>query len=326
MSEGFWTWWATAKDRLDAAIRGGQGIEEELVEEISRQVEAIAPGGLAWELTPGRRAAHALVVTAAGDPELRAAAERWRRSAPEPDGTWEYLSARPASLDAFGDEFEFGGRRIDMGDVSIAYETDERRREVDVRVHHPAFAAADEGFRGQLTFLVLDWVLGEEDVERYVGAVEPVDARPADARPVEELRDAVAPLREGEGDWVLLEGRAQDGTRAIVSAMARLKPVDHPLLDTHAEVAFGYESDHPEGLADGAELERLRSLEDELEGALGDDGLMVAHMTAAGTRVFHCYLDGESDAGRRVQDWASARDGEVSVTRDPAWDGVERFR
>jgi hypothetical protein len=322
----FWTWWATAKDRLDAAIRDGAGIEEELVAEVSRHVQAIPPGGLAWELTAGQRAAHALVVTAAGDPDLRAAAERWRRSAPEPDGTWEYLSARPASLEAFGTRFEFGDRQVDMAEVTIAYETDERRREVDVRVHHPAFAGADEEFRGQLTFLVLDWVLGEEEVERYVGAVEPVAERPADARPVTELRDAVDPLRSSEDDWILLEGRGQDGTRAIVSAMARLKPVDHPLLDTHAEVAFGYETEHPERLADGDELERLRALEDELESALGDDGLMVAHMTAAGTRTFHCYVDGESDAPKRVRDWAAARDGDATIERDPAWDAVDRFR
>jgi hypothetical protein len=125
---------------------------------------------------------------------------------------------------------------------------------------------------------------------------------------------------------VLLEGRNQEGTRAIVSAMAQLKPVDHPLLDTHAEIEFDYASDHPEGLADGEELERLRALEDELESALGDDGLMVAHMTAAGTRTFHAYVDGESGAAKRVQDWAAARDGRASVERDAAWDAVKRFR
>lgn len=286
MSDAFWQWWETARDRLDAAI-GDRSVPDDLVAELSEQVEAIPPGGLAWELTPGESAAHALVVTAGGDPELRAAAERWRRSAPPADARWE---------------------------------------SVDVLVHHPAFAGAPDELRNQVTYLALDWLLGEEDVERFVGAIEPVAERPDGARPLRELREVVAELDADAGDWVILEGRPQGGSPVMVSAMARLKPVDHPLLDTHAKVTAPYETEHPDGYPDGDELDRLRALEEGLGEVLGEDGAVVAHASSDGTRVLHAYLDGESGARERLGRWAAEQGLQVEVDRDPAWDAVRRYR
>ena len=49
---------------------------------------------------PGRSAAHALVVTAAGDAELRPLAHRWARAAPPADLLWEFHPSRPANPQA----------------------------------------------------------------------------------------------------------------------------------------------------------------------------------------------------------------------------------
>ena len=56
----FWTWWAGARGRVEAAIASG-GFDERLVDEIGRAVDGIQRG-LAWELAPGRAAQHAFCV------------------------------------------------------------------------------------------------------------------------------------------------------------------------------------------------------------------------------------------------------------------------
>ncbi|WP_345389293.1 hypothetical protein [Nonomuraea salmonea] len=71
---GFWTWWQETRPRLDSLVASGEtGDLEEL---LAPAVSAIDPG-LVWEVAPGKEAAHALVVTAAGDAELRSLAHRW---------------------------------------------------------------------------------------------------------------------------------------------------------------------------------------------------------------------------------------------------------
>jgi hypothetical protein len=85
----FWSWWPTARTRIEHAITGG-GFSSELVDEIGAHVDAL--GGLDWELAPGAAAKHAFVVSANGDPALRVIAELWRQHGPAPDSTWEYFA------------------------------------------------------------------------------------------------------------------------------------------------------------------------------------------------------------------------------------------
>src|SRR5688572_19683652 len=105
----FWAWWAGARPKVEAAIAarevGG------LVDEFSTHVVAIHPD-LEWELSKGQVAEHVLVVTSAGNPELRSLAERWRLAGPEPDATFEYASARAPDPGALDKRLVFDG--VDM--------------------------------------------------------------------------------------------------------------------------------------------------------------------------------------------------------------------
>ena len=92
----FWQWWPGVRDQLDAGIRDGSVRAH--AEMIGKKVDAIH-GDLEWELTPGRTATHALVVTSAGNPGLRAVAARWLAAAPQPDDLWEYHDIRIADPD-----------------------------------------------------------------------------------------------------------------------------------------------------------------------------------------------------------------------------------
>ena len=81
--DAFWAWWAeSGRELLSAAVARGQAAGT--VAELGDAVAAVHPD-LSWEVAPGDLSAHVLVVTAAGNPDLRAAARRswvWSPVAP----------------------------------------------------------------------------------------------------------------------------------------------------------------------------------------------------------------------------------------------------
>ncbi|MGP4104654.1 DUF695 domain-containing protein, partial [Nonomuraea sp. KM90] len=96
---GFWAWWQETRPQLDSMVAAGE--PEGLEERLSPAVAAIDPG-LAYEVAPGKEAAHALVVTAAGDAELRSLAHRWAKAAPPADlpaGPRRTSPARPGAAE-----------------------------------------------------------------------------------------------------------------------------------------------------------------------------------------------------------------------------------
>ncbi len=162
----FWDWWPTASEGIAAAI--ADGALQRWVEPISRAVTALDPR-LGWELSAGSQAQHALIVTPEGDPAVRPIAIAWRAAAPAVDATWEYHPARqpgPAGM------LQIGGMDVDLADFRAIASWDEARERVDVNLWHPTVAAApgDAGLRA--AFLFLDNLLGEEAVERWIGAIE----------------------------------------------------------------------------------------------------------------------------------------------------------
>ena len=66
--ETFWSWWAGAKDGIAADIE--RGTVAGRAQEISAAVDALH-SKLAWELSPGATAKHALVVSPEGNAEFR---------------------------------------------------------------------------------------------------------------------------------------------------------------------------------------------------------------------------------------------------------------
>lgn len=83
----FWSWWPTARGRIEATIGGG-GFSNALVGEIVAQVNAIDPS-VDWELSPGAKSQHAFCLSAKGDPVLRRTTEHEGRGAAV---TWKAAS------------------------------------------------------------------------------------------------------------------------------------------------------------------------------------------------------------------------------------------
>ena len=331
----FWSWWAEARDGVAEGIANG-GVDDETVAVISRQVDAVAPG-LAWELMAGGRAQHALVVSPEGDPELRALAHRLWLAAPEPDPTFEYHASRPADpsglTQSLALDSDMGDHPVtlDLGALEVALEVDDDRRLVDVRVHHPAFAGLAERQRVQVAFLSLDWLLGEEDVERWIGAIDAEVQRPPGARPISDLAEVIEELRArgSDAEGRLLSFRRDDGREVLVSVYGPLKPVDWPVFDTHARVEVAFPPDGENGWPEPDTLASLRAFEDGLVDQLGDDGVLAAHETVDGRRTFHLYVDGNANAPARLSagiERSSSGPAELHVERDAAWNAVRPFR
>ena len=330
---GFWSWWTT-EGAAHCAEEVTAGRAESLAGLLGRAVEGVHRD-LSWELGPGGTSEHVLVVTAAGDPELRAVARRWLLAAPPADAVWEYADARPIEQ-----QLDWGlsveGRTVDAAAVVATWTRAGRRPELDVALHHPALAALPEGTRGELTFLLLDHALGETAVETWVGAVDALVTPPSDrdggsVGDLAALRSAVQELAaEHAGEtWALLEASTADGQPVLASVRQPLRPAVAPHLDRHLRVDLPYTDLTDAGLPGPASLEPLRELEDDLGARLGHDGRVVASETSGGLRTLHVYVDSTTDAAFRVEPlvagWPQGRP-RTALAADPGWAAVRHLR
>lgn len=323
----FWSWWTEtgAATVADAIARGRPtDISMQLADRIGR----VHPD-LEWELGPGLLAEHVLVVTAAGNPARRAVARRWLRAAPPSDQTWEYADLRRPNATA---AIQFDGLpEVEIASTQVTVEPDSSA--IHVGVHHPAFPQLPVDTQRQVTFLLLDLVLGEEMVETWVGAIDTLTEPPVDAKPIDALLPTVAAfaaehtLDDGSPAWKMLEG-IHDGHLLIATAEYPLRSIRRPHLDTHAAVSIGYPVVRDDGLPEADMLDELRRFEDHLTERLGGSGNLLAHETSAGTRTLHYYVDGTTPAGAQlkaaVTGWPHGRV-TVTIASDPGWRNVSHL-
>lgn len=327
----FWVWWPEVRRRVEAEL-AGDGISPELATEITVHVHAIN-NGLAWDVgIAGDAGQHQLVVTAGGIAGLRSVAERWCRQAPA-DAGWVYRPARPADPGRLDGSLMVNGWQVSPARTEIAARVDQRRAVVDVVVYHPVFGdVVEDQPRNQLTALVLDWLLGEDDVERWLGEIGIATDRPLDTIPASALPDVVAQLASmyAEPRWALLSGQTAAGQPVIATARFPLRRVDYPLFDQHVAVVVPYRDQTPQRLPAGAALESLRAFEEELVDRVAQAAVLVAHESANGRRILHLYTDSAAPATATLTELARAgwREGRVKVLAkaDPAWSSVAHLR
>lgn len=185
----FWRWWVAEGRARAASVFDERADPRPVADALVPRLNAIHPD-LDFETGSGRTARHLLVVTPAGDPDLRELADRWLAAAPPADDAFEYDTWRHAVADPDGVAIDLGGGRLALSDVRAVLTP--RGDLVDVQTWHPAFADVPDQARGQITFLLLDALLGERVVEQRVGTVAWTTEQPADARPLPELRDVLA--------------------------------------------------------------------------------------------------------------------------------------
>jgi hypothetical protein len=312
--ETFWDWWAGAKDGIAADIE--RGTIAGRAPEISAAVDAIH-SKLAWELSPGSTATHALVVSPEGNAEFRPIALRWAASAPPPDATWEYYPSRqpgpPQTL-------EIRGTRVSFSEVRSLASWDEGRELLDVRIWHPAMDGLPSEVKGQIAFLFLDNLVGEDDVERWTGAID-ADPEAAAGITPHELREEIrrrAAASTGD-QWSLIEARDRRDDPVLVRLHSSLKRIDHPFASHHLQVVVerGFDT-----AGDTAEREAIDAAEGELAPALEGVAVEAAHITDRRRRVTHFVCEDADRALAIAQAWASRYSqwgSKATVESDPGW-------
>ncbi|MFI7031478.1 DUF695 domain-containing protein [Microbispora rosea] len=325
----FWTWWDEARPQIDAHVEAED--PEALFEMIGPAVNALHPS-LVWEIAPGRMAVNALVVSASNDPELRPFAHRWALAAPPADAMWEFYPSRQANPQAADLAVDVGGREFGLDRLVVALRVPPGSPRVDVTAFHPIFPDVDDDTRTEAAFLALDWLLGEDEVARWVGEIVAAEFEPIDALPAIHLPSVVAEVAEEfkEEQWALLEGHTATGGRLTAAARYPLRPVDFPLFDQHIAVTLPYREADGDGLPTGGSLDALRDFEERLNDRLAALGpaVLVAHLSADRSRVLHVYADPAAAVPPVVEEvadgWQEGR-ARVEVAEDPSWSAVAPF-
>ena len=294
----FWQWWATVRDDVASAIPAGT--VRDIADELGRRVEAIRPE-LEWELTRGSASAHTLVVTSGGQAALRATAARWLAAAPPADDTWSYRCVRAADPSTFEATMELNGHKLELAHTRYGITVDKERDQIDVVCYHPAFEGMPDDVQAQITFLTLDWAVGENDVEIWLGEIGWTTTPPANPRTPQDLRHAVTAVAGDEDSWTLLEGQQPDGAPLLATVASPLRSARWPRFDLHVPVRLPYRR-YNEGLFPVDEsLAGLRAFEDELGAAVGTNGALVAHETGSRVRTLHFYVDSQTNAVAEIE-------------------------
>jgi hypothetical protein len=321
----FWAWWASAAPRIAAALDAKDN--RSFVEELSSRVHAIDPG-LAWETGPGLKGSrHHLTVSSEGDAILRVLTQRWVARAPSPDAAWEFYPARQALPYTGSWSLRFddtGGVELDFKQALISVTVDMGRERLDVRLYHPNFARLDEGKRKRAAFVMLDNLLGEDDVERWLARIETSNQPLPTGRPVEALISAVGELSKGaKGEaFALMQGKTPTGEPMVAMINLALKRVDHLLMDQHVAVTIPLRTPTEQGLPTTKEADELNALEDQLIDVLGRDAIYFGRETGRGLRVIHFQGAYQGPVESRTRTWAKQHtDRRVSVASefDPKW-------
>lgn len=319
----FWGFWRDHRDEIEQAIDAGTLMN--WVEPLGAHVKAI-DADLDWELGKGLSAAHYLCLSAKGDVIKRAVTERWLAAAPDADATFEYHAARPGGGYQPGQSIRIGDLDLAFADFRFALERDEPRRRLHVAAWHPRFAGAPEDLVVTATFICLDAVLGEDAVERWLGAIEVAEGASAEATDFPGLVAAVEAATRLEDGFSLLQGQEPDGSPIFVVARLGLKRLDHLAFDRHLEVTIPLAAPTPQGLPSEAEGERLEAAEDTLVARLGDGCVYIGRETSQGRRRLHFHV-AEGPAHALAKAWASDQPWpvELGYRLDPAWDILHRW-
>jgi hypothetical protein len=328
--QAFWSWWETARPRAEKMIAGTS--DDPFADELSRRVAAIDPG-LRWEFTTGADSAHQLVVTSGGEAGLRSLAERWRRAAPPADGTFGYASSRqgnPAALT--GATLETAGHHLDLSElrfaaITDAVEPDTRPSAVHVTVWHPSFPGLPEEARLQVAFLALDWVLGEDVVEIWVGAISAAEQPTGADLTAAELTAVVTGVIPAGDEplWSTMAGTRR-GRPLVALVQTPLKAARWPAYDLHIQIDVPYRSRDENGFPTEDTFPALYALEDRIDARV-DGAVVVAHETSGGVRTTHLYADRRAAAAvlePLLVDWPDGRI-KMRVTPDPGWDAVSHL-
>jgi hypothetical protein len=319
--EDFWTWWADVKDQFRDAI--ATELATDIPDEITQRLKALHPD-LTWQITPGITARHSLNVASGGSRMLRLISGRWALGAPPADADWEY---HPGRMPFDPDVISVRGIDVDPADLRLAIEIDTLFERLNFTVSHEAFAQLDYEESRDVTLDWLDAVLGEDEVERWLGMLEVVDYV-NDAVGLDAILLKLMEAKEAFTGQSWEDGAEyyDDDVHAKINRSAKwINNLGRPL---YAEVTMASLASDDRGLPTPLEARRLDEISRQLLDGLGEYAAMVATATGDSERTLYLYLAPAEKVDEALAAWKEAngnRETNVEIAVDEQWANAEQW-
>ncbi|MEZ6132064.1 MAG: hypothetical protein R3C59_25665 [Planctomycetaceae bacterium] len=282
--DAWWYEFARNTERLDALFR--QADQWDLPGWMKRHLQSIHPD-LMWEFGPGVKGAkHRLVITPENRPDLRPMVNDMIAKAPR-NSEWEYYPYRLAeSVDAALATVK-GRTGVDVSDVTVAVSLGDANR-INL-VYRRDRLPEDRELAFDAAFVATESLLGEQALDRWVGAIQVVD----DLAPVEPGQRFLS-LSRLKPTFVALV----DGTRSQLPSLpwsAMFEDAEWAVLKLQPEEA----GDYP----DRSDLLTCVTCHPDLVAATFADAPFYSERFSRCSETF-CYLkvDGADDAASDFQD------------------------
>jgi len=177
----FWTWIAAHVGDLRAITRG----DEPIMDELAARLRAVDPG-LAFEVGVGT-APFELIISADGVRDKFPVVQRLVAAAPPITGL-EPIAFRPRKSADFGIRIE----GIELGAGDVWFTATPAGATLDVVLYVRGLDGTRDDVRKYATYVLLDTLLGEYDVETRLGGIEWRAAPTAPAAPLRPLTELPA--------------------------------------------------------------------------------------------------------------------------------------
>jgi hypothetical protein len=172
-----------------------------------------------------------------------------------------------------------------------------------------------EGQRLMSIFLFLDHLLGEDDVERWLGQIQLAAAEPAASERAESLLEEIEKLRAMPSDdaFTVMQGVDAKGQPVFATVNLAIKRIDHLFADRHGAITVRLTTGWPPS---PAEFERLEAAEDDLLAGIEGTAVWIGRVTKPGSRVIHLVAEDGPAAEKAVEAW---RKGNPDVPATAVW-------
>jgi len=319
--EDFWTWWDDVKDQFRDAI--ATEFATDIPDEITQRLKAMHPD-LTWQITPGVASRHSLNVASGGSRLLRLISGRWALGAPPDDADWEY---RPGRMPFEPDVISVRGIDVDPADLRLDIEVDKLFERLNFTVSHEAFAQLDYEESRDVTLDFFDAVLGEDEVERWLGMLEIVD-HASDAVGLDAILATLMEARDGFTGQSWEDGAEyyDDDVAAKINRSA--KWIDNLGRPLYAEVTMASLASDDRGLPTPLEARRLDEISRQLLEGLGEHAVMVATATGDSERTLYLYLAPVEEVDEALAAWKEAnsnRETHAEIAVDEQWANAEQW-
>lgn len=326
--ERFWQWWRTARDGIEVGL--GQGSPESFESALTAQVESLHPG-LTWEIAREEEGQFSLTLSGHGNFTLRKLTGAWAKSAPSPSQGWHFLPNRTGSFEAATETLQWEGIEISMEQLRLLIEVDDGCARAHLGAFHPAFAQlTDQSAKGALA-LALDSLLGEDEIERWIGRTELLAAPAPDSLTARELQLRIIKLADPERDpgYAAFEATLESGDPVVGIIETSMKRLDHLEHEWHLEVSILYLQTREDGIPVESEFRVGVDLENELIDALKpSQAIHFGRLMHSARRHMFFYVRDREWTQSALDAWIPLhpdRKVKFEWNEDPEWSRIREF-